>query len=64
MKRQKELTLKDELPQVQRYQKCYCRRMENNARKNEEASQSRNEVQLWKYMVVKVKSNSVKNSIL
>ena len=38
--------------------------MENNARKNEEASQSRNEVQLWKYMVVKVKSNSVKNSIL
>ena len=39
------------------------RTIANSSRKNEEAGQSRNDAQLWICLVVKVKSDAIKNNI-
>ena len=35
----------------------------NSSRKNEEAESSRNNAQVWMCLVVKIKSNAIKNNI-
>ena len=63
MKRQKDMTLKDELPRSVGAQYATGEEWRNNSRKNEEMDQSKNNAQLWKCLVMKVKSDAVKNSI-
>ena len=58
------MTLKDEPPKVGRCPGCYREEWRNSSRRNEEADQSRNDAQLWMYLVVKVKSDAVKNNIV
>ena len=63
MKRQNDRTLKG-APQVSRCPICYWISIKkNNSRKNEETSQSKNNMQLWMGLVMEVKSDAVKNSI-
>ena len=47
MKRQKDRTLKDELPRSVGAQYATGEEWRNNTRKNEEKSQSKNNAQLW-----------------
>ena len=47
MKRQKYITLKDELPRSVSVQNTTEEEWRNNTRKNEEAEQSKNNAQLW-----------------
>ena len=64
MKRQKDITLKDELPRSVSAQYAAGEEQRNSSRRNEEAeSQSENNAQLWMGLVVEVKSNVVKNNI-
>ena len=65
MKRQKDRTLKDELPSQVGAQYATGDQWRNNSRKNEEAeqSQSENNAQLWMCLVVEVKSDAVKSNI-
>ena len=64
MKRQKDRTLKDELPRSVSAQYAAGEEQRNSSRRNEEAeSQSENNAQLWMGLVVEVKSNVVKNNI-
>ena len=63
MKRQKDRTLKDELPRW--VGALYATRKEwrSNSRKNERRSQSKNNTQLWMRLVREVKSDAVKSNI-
>ena len=63
MERQKDRTLKDELPRSVGAQYATREDWRNSSRKNEEAEQSENNAQLWMWLVMEVKSNAVKNSI-
>ena len=64
MKRQKDITLKDELPRSVSAQYATGEEQRNSSRRNEEAeSQSENKTQLWMGLVVEVKSDVVKNNI-
>ena len=63
MKRQKDRTLKDELPRSVGAQYATGEEWRNNTRKNEEKSQSKNNAQLWMWLVMEVKSNAVKKNI-
>ena len=63
MMRQKDMTLKDELPRSVGPQYAIGEEWRNNSRKNEEARQSKNNAQLWMGLVMEVKSIAVKNSI-
>ena len=70
MKRQKDMSLKDEttpLPPrsegVQYATGEVWRAITNSSRKNEEVRPSRNGTQLWMCLVVKVKSDAAKNNI-
>ena len=63
MKRQKDMTLKDELPRLVGVQYATGEEWRNSSRRNEEANQSRNDFQLWMCLVVKVKSDVIKNGI-
>ena len=64
MKRQKDITLKDELPRSVSAQYATGEEQRNSSRRNEEAeSQSENKAQLWMGLVVEVKSDVVKNNI-
>ena len=63
MKRQKYITLKDELPRSVSVQNTTEEEWRNNTRKNEEAEQSKNNAQLWMWLVMEVNSNDVKNNI-
>ena len=62
MKRKKDRTLKDELPRLVGAQYAAGEEWRNSSRRNEEADQSRNDAQLWMYLVVKLKSDAVKNN--
>ena len=62
MKRQKDRTLKDELPRSVGAQYATGDQWRNNSRKNEE-SQRKNNTQLWMILVMKVMSNAVKSNI-
>ena len=63
VKRQKDMTLKDEFPRSGGVQYATGEEHRNSYRKMKRLSQSRNNIQLWMCLVVKVKSNAVKNSI-
>ena len=58
MKRQKEMTLKDEAPSTVGVQILL-----GKSREMKMLSQSGNDTQLWLYLVMKVKSYAVKNAI-
>ena len=62
MKRQKNRTLKDELPRSVGAQYATGEEWRNNSRKNEAAGPKWNDAQLWIYLAVKGKSNAVKNN--
>ena len=64
MKRQKDTTLKDELPRSVGAQYATGEEQRNNSRKIEETEPKRkNTTQLWMWLVLEVKSDAVKNSI-
>ena len=63
MKRQKDMTLKDELPRSVGDQYVTGEEWRNNPRKKEGWSQSQNNAQLWIWLVMEVKSDDVKNNI-
>ena len=62
MKRQKDKTLKDELPRSVGAQYATGDQWRSNSRKNEEIEQSKNNTQLWMRLVMKVKSDAVKSN--
>ena len=61
MKRQKVMTLKDELPRSVGAQYTSEEEWRNNSRRKEETEQSK-KAQLWMSLVKEVKSHAVKNS--
>ena len=61
MKRQKDRTLKDELPRSVDAQYATGEEWRNNSRKR--WSQSKNSAQLWMWLVIELKSEAVKNNI-
>ena len=63
MKRQKDRTLKDELPRSVGAQYATGDQWRSNSRKNEEIEQSKNNTQLWMRLVMKVKSDAVKSNV-
>ena len=63
MKRQKDKILKDELPRSVSSQYATEDQWRNNSRKNEEMEPSKNNIQLWMWLVMEVKSDAVKNNI-
>ena len=62
MKRQKDRTLKDELPRVVGAQYATGDQWENNSRKNEEMEPKQKQYQLWIRWVMEVKSDAVKSN--
>ena len=63
MKRQKDRTLKDELPRSVVASYATGDRWRSNPRKNEETEQGKNNTQLWMWRVMEVKSDAVENNI-
>ena len=63
MKRQKDMTLKDELLKSVGAQYATGEEWRNNTRKNEETEPKQNNAQLWMWLVMEVKSDAVKNNI-
>ena len=63
MKRQKDRTLKDELPRSGGAQYATGDQWRDNSRKNEETEPKVNNTQLWMRLVMKVKSSAVKSNI-
>ena len=61
MKRQKDMTLREELPRLLGAQYSTGAKQGNSSKKNEEAEPSGNNTQLWMCLVVQVKSDAVKN---
>ena len=62
MKRQKYMTLKDELPQLVGAQYATGRSGEIAPERMKRLNQSENNAQLWMWLVMEVKSDAVKNS--
>ena len=63
MKRQKDRTLKDELPRLVGAQYATGDQRRDNSRMNEETEPKKNNTQLWMQLVMEVKSNAVNSSI-
>ena len=63
MKRQKDRTLKDNLPRSVGAQYATGDQWRNKYRKNEETEPKKNNTQLWMQLVMEVKSNAVKSNI-
>ena len=63
MKRQKDRTLKDELSRSVGAQYATGNQWRNNSRKNEETEPNKNNIQLWMWPVMEVKSDAVKSTI-
>ena len=63
MKRQKDRTLKDELPRLVGAQYAMEKNGEITPERMKRQSQSGNNTQLWMCLMVKVKSNAVKNNL-
>ena len=63
MKRQKDMTLKAELPRLVDAQCATGREQRNSSKDVKRPSQSKNNAQLWMSLVVEVKSDAVKNSV-
>ena len=64
MKRQKDRTLKDELPGSAGAQYATGEARRNNSRKNQEMEPKQNNTQLWMRLAMEVKSSAVKNNIV
>ena len=62
-KKQKVMTLKDELPRSVGVQYAMGEQWRNNSRKNEETKPSTNNTKLWLWLVIEAKSDAVKNDI-
>ena len=62
-KRQREMTLKDEHPRLVVVQYALKKRGEIAPEGMKKLSQSRNNTQLWMCLVLKVKSDALKNNI-
>ena len=63
MKRQKDRTLKDELPGSVGTQYATGDQWRNNSRKNEGMRQSKNHTHLWMGLVIKARSDAIKSNI-
>ena len=63
MKRQKDRTLKDELPRLVGAQYATGDQWRNNSRKNEGVGQSKNNIQLCMELVIEARSDAVKSTI-
>ena len=63
MKRQKDRTLKDELPRSVGAQYATGDQWRNNCRKNEETEPKQNNTQVWMGLVMEVMSDAVKSNI-
>ena len=63
MKRQKDMTLKDELPRSVGDQYVTGEEWRNNYRKMKRRNQSKNNTHLWMWLVMDLKSKAVKNDI-
>ena len=63
MKRQKDMTQKDEIPSLVGAQYATGEEWRNSSRRNEEAEPKQKQCPLWLCLVVKVKSDAVKNNI-
>ena len=63
MKRQKDRTLKDELPRSLGAQYATGDQWRNSSRKNEEMEPKQKNTQLWMGLVMEIKSNAVKSNI-
>ena len=63
MKRQKDRTLKDELPRSVGAQYATGEEWRSNSRKTEEMEPKQNHTQLWMWLVMEVKSDAVKSNI-
>ena len=63
MKRQKDRTLKDELPRSEGAQYATGDHWRNNSRKNVRWSQSKNNTQLWMGLMIEARFNAVKSNI-
>ena len=63
MKRQKDRTLKDELPRLVGAQYATRDQWSDNSRKMKRGSQSKNNAQLWMWLAMEVKSDAVKSNI-
>ena len=62
MKRQKDRTLKDELPRSVSAQYATRDQWRNNSRKTEETEPKQTTTQLWMWLVIEVKSSAVKSN--
>ena len=63
MKRQKDNTMKDELPRSVGAQYATGDQWRDYSRKNEGMSQSKNNTQLWMGLVIEARFNAVKSNI-
>ena len=63
MKRQKDRTLKDELPRLGDAQYATGDQWRNNSRKNEGMEPNKNNTQLWMWLVMEAGFDAVKNNI-
>ena len=63
MKRQNDRILKEEFPRLVSAHYATGDQWRNNSRKNEGMDPNKNNTQLWVCLVVKVKSDAVKNNI-
>ena len=63
LKRQKDRTLKDELPRLVGAQYATEDQWRNNSRKNEGMDQSKKNTQLWMRIVIEARFDAVKNNI-
>ena len=64
MKRQKDRTLKDEIPRSVGAQYATGDQWRNNHRKNEEMEPKQNNIQLWMGLVMEIMSDAVKSNIV
>ena len=63
MKRQKDRTLKDELPGLVGTEYATRNQWRNNSERMKRQSQSKNNTQLWMGLVLEVKSDAIKSNI-
>ena len=63
MKRQKDRTLKEELPRSVGAQYATGGQWRDNSRKNEETEPKKNNTQLWMGLVIEATSSAVKSNI-
>ena len=64
MKRQKDRTLKDELPRSVGAQYATGDQCRNNSRKNEGVEAKQNNTQLWVLLVIEARSDAIKSNVV